>query len=166
MSDTQPETDPTDPAESSDAPDGESGVISGLRKKAAQADKLEAENVALRRGMAFDRAGIPEDGMGEMFRDGYQGELDVEAITADATARGLLEPAAEGLTEQEQAQDDVALDRISAATAGAAPPTPSDPITRAKEVGKDGYGDLQAVKDELASLNWTEADIDRIARSG
>jgi hypothetical protein len=167
MSDTNP-TEPTieDPADSDAPAPAEVSEIKQLREAQAETKRLKAELAVAQRDSAFDRAGIPEDGMGGYFRNGYDGDLDTEAIVAEATAKGLLAAPVEGLPEDEALEDDVALQRITAANAGAAAPTPSDPVARVQEAGKDGYGDLEAVRNELEGLNLDAGDFERMARQG
>lgn|SRR5487761_1994252 len=52
--------------------------------------ELRAQLEAEREGKLFDKAGIPEDGLGSMFRKGYTGERTVEAIQKTAVDYGLL----------------------------------------------------------------------------
>lgn len=63
-----------------------------LRKATKRGDDLEKENSALKREMAFIRAGIdPTDDKARYFVKGYEGEPDVEAIRAEAVRVGILE---------------------------------------------------------------------------
>lgn len=84
--------------------------------------KAKAQFEALNRENAFSKAGIPEDGMGSLFRKSYDGDLDPAAIKAQAESYGLLQsqPGHEqdtGLTDQERQ----ALQRQNAAGTGIPP---------------------------------------------
>ena len=61
-----------------------------LEAKAKKADALEAEIQQMRRKDVFRDAGLdPSNRMTEYFMKGYEGELTVEAIQAEATSTGL-----------------------------------------------------------------------------
>ena len=61
-----------------------------LEAKAKKADALEAEIQQMRRKDVFRDAGLdPSNRMTEYFMKGYEGELTVEAIQAEATSPGL-----------------------------------------------------------------------------
>lgn len=54
-----------------------------------EADEAKAKLAVLERQQAFADAGIPQGGMAEYFRKGYEGDLTSDAIKAAATAAGL-----------------------------------------------------------------------------
>ena len=61
-----------------------------LEAKAKKADALEAEIQQMRRKDVFRDAGLdPSNRMTEYFMKGYEGELTVEAIQAEAASTGL-----------------------------------------------------------------------------
>lgn len=70
----------------------------GLRKQLQEAQaelqraKAEAEQVKQQatREAAFAKAGIPDSGMGDMFRKAYEGDLTPDAIKARALEVGLI----------------------------------------------------------------------------
>ena len=76
--------------------------------------QLDAE----RESKLYDKAGIPEDGLGSMFRKGYVGDKTVEAIRQNAVDIGLLNPTNlpnnESLTDSELE----ALRKVQGATTG------------------------------------------------
>lgn len=86
-------------------------------KELREAQKLLAE---MRRDRTFALAGIPEAGLGNLFRRGYDGPDDVDAIKAAAVEYGILEPV-------EQNKVDASLrghEAAQAAASGAAVPDP------------------------------------------
>ena len=61
-----------------------------LEAKAARTTELEAQIEQMQRKEVFRDAGLnPTDKMTEYFMKGYEGELSVEAIQAEATSAGL-----------------------------------------------------------------------------
>ena len=115
--------------------------------KQARADRkaraeLEKELAETRRDSAFDKAGIPEGGMGALFRKAYDGDLTKEAIVAQATEFGVLQQQATGM-EAELA----ALKAVhDASAAGGA--------TEQEEVGAKFMREIDAAKspEELTAI--------------
>ena len=102
------------------------------QEKALKEAALEREELAiLKREIVFTKAGIPEDGVGRLFRKAYDGALDAEAIKAEATSYGLLNPPAEPPDPGEaQRQAELsAMQRAANATSG--PGSPSLEVQRA-----------------------------------
>lgn len=65
--------------------------IRSLREKAKQADQLQSQQSALERKVAILEAGInTSTPLGAMFLKSYEGELDAEAIRAEAAKVGLV----------------------------------------------------------------------------
>ena len=61
-----------------------------LEARAARADELEAQIQQMQRKEVFRDAGLdPSNKMTEYFMKGYEGELNVEAIQAEAQSAGL-----------------------------------------------------------------------------
>ena len=60
------------------------------RERARAADEANAEVKALRRELAFTKAGIPESGVGALFRKAWDGDTDPEAIIEAAKEYGIL----------------------------------------------------------------------------
>lgn len=84
-----------------------------------QNQNLQSESTKTQRELAFERAGVPGDGPGKYFRQGYDGDLDPEKIRAQALADGIITEPAGGETpppEQEAHQ--------GMAGGGEAPPPP------------------------------------------
>lgn len=85
---------PDDDYEEFDETDEEapSGLRKQLKASEAKARKLAEELAAFQRTSAFRDAGVdPNDPKARYFVKGYDGELTVEAIKAEAEAAGLLE---------------------------------------------------------------------------
>lgn len=121
-----PETDNVDDIEG--ASPEENAVIANLRKEAKEGKAAKAELAVLQRERAFDKAGIPETGAGKWFRQGYQGELDPDAIKAVAAEDGLID-VIDTDTSPEVAAAATAADRIAdAASDGGSPQVTVDTL--------------------------------------
>lgn len=97
-----------------------------LEKRAKKGDEAIAEAAALRKQLAFMKAGIPSDGIGELFLKAYDGPTDDEqAIKEAAIKYGILKP-----SESHQQQVDQALAGHEAGMAAASGqlPTQGDDI--------------------------------------
>jgi predicted component of type VI protein secretion system len=100
-----------------DEPEGdESPVIAQLRKDAKEGKAAIKKLEALERERAFDKAGVPDDGVGKWFRKGYDGEIDVDSIRQAAVTDGLI-AASDGPDPQEAAEAAQAAGLISEASA-------------------------------------------------
>ena len=78
-----------------------------LEAKAKRADELEAQVQQMQRKEVFRDAGLdPSNKMTEYFMKGYEGELSVDAIQAEATSAGLSNTVAQADTSnlEQQAQ--------------------------------------------------------------
>ena len=78
-----------------------------LEAKAKRADELEAQVQQMQRKEVFRDAGLdPSNKMTEYFMKGYEGELSVDAIQAEATSAGLSNTVSQGNTTnlEQQAQ--------------------------------------------------------------
>lgn len=136
----------------------ESAVIKELREKANRTSAAEAEASALRREMAFDRAGVPTEGPASYFRKAYDGEVTPEAIRAEAETAGLLSPAAPAVDPVEVQQ----ATEVSSAMAGGTPPTPQRADERFREIGKDGHGSYEALVAEIEASPITNDQFARM----
>jgi len=68
--------------------------LAGLRKAADEGKAARAELEAMKRQMAFVKAGVDIDTkLGQMLLKTYDGELDTEAIKAEATEVGAIKSA-------------------------------------------------------------------------
>ena len=78
-----------------------------LEAKAKRADELEAQVQQMQRKEVFRDAGLdPSNRMTEYFMKGYEGELSVEAIQAEASSAGLSNTVSQADTSmvEQQAQ--------------------------------------------------------------
>ena len=78
-----------------------------LEAKAKRADELEAQVQQMQRKEVFRDAGLdPSNKMTEYFMKGYEGELSVEAIQAEASSAGLSNTVSQANTSmvEQQAQ--------------------------------------------------------------
>lgn len=59
------------------------------RERAKEAEAAKAETEALKRELAFTKAGIPETGVGALLRKAYDGDTDPDAIRQAAAEYGI-----------------------------------------------------------------------------
>lgn len=99
--------------------------LKNLRNKAREADRLQTENAAVTRELAFAKAKLDLDDpkMG-YFVKGYEGEMTSEAIRQAAEDAGFLQtaPPPPQVSAQEMAQHQ----QLGAASAGGTVPPPTD----------------------------------------
>lgn len=113
--------------------------IKDLRKAADEGRVAKAEAETLKRQLAFAKAGVDTDSkVGAMLFKAYDGELDVEAIKAEAAEVGAIKveapPATEPVTPAEREQTDV---RTALATGSVASGTPDeDPVAISLAAGQ------------------------------
>ena len=128
--------------------DSESHDIRELRRKAREADQLQARLATLERENAFAKAGVAvDDPKFKYFVKAYDGDLDPAAIKAELAETGLLQPAAPASAEP--TQDQVALQRIAAAAAGGGAPrdmTWQDALAQADQIQNEAQR-TQAILD-------------------
>jgi len=67
------------------------------RERAREAETAKAELEALKRDLAFTKAGVPETGVGALLRKAYDGDTDPDAIRKAAEEYGIT-----GASHQEQ----------------------------------------------------------------
>lgn len=72
-------------------PEGPKGLRKALKSAEQRASELEGRATAAERKLAFLGAGIPDTPRNQYFINGYQGELDPEAIKAKAIEDGFLD---------------------------------------------------------------------------
>ena len=76
-----------------------------LEAKAKRADELEAQVQQMQRKEVFRDAGLdPSNKMTEYFMKGYEGELSVEAIQAEASSAGLSNVVSQANTSYSEQQ--------------------------------------------------------------
>jgi hypothetical protein len=119
-----------------DLDDDDSNSIQSLRKAANAAKKLKAENVRIKRELAFAKAGIPlNDAKMNYFVKGYEGELEPDAIREAAVEAGFL--VAQDAPQEQTGDPGVevaaqAQQRVMAASAGAT----AEDITEAAAISR------------------------------
>lgn len=91
-----------------------------LKEQSAAAESLAAENANLKRESAFRTAGIdPSDPKTRYFTKGYDGEITVEAIQAEALSVGIIEAVPSDIPESEVAAQNRANEIVAGAEAPA-----------------------------------------------
>jgi alkanesulfonate monooxygenase SsuD/methylene tetrahydromethanopterin reductase-like flavin-dependent oxidoreductase (luciferase family) len=87
----------TPAATSQETPD-----IKELRERAERASQLERENADLKRREVFRKAGVdPDAKQAKYLFEGYKGELDPDAIRAEALEIGVISDQPDPQTQQE-----------------------------------------------------------------
>ena len=101
-----------------------------IRKQLREAEKARKELDALRqelenqkREVLLAKAGIPDSPLGNLFRDAYRGEADLDAIREKAREYGILEVPAQQATPSSDIELE-ALRRAQGATIGSVGATP------------------------------------------
>ena len=96
-----------------------------IRKQLREAEKARkelaearAELEKERREVQYSRAGIPESGVGALFRKAYDGPADAEAIRKAAEEYGILNPPAQAPAQNHSDSELEALRRAQGATIG------------------------------------------------
>lgn len=119
-----------------------------LRRARKEAKKAQQEAAEAKRQMAFLKAGIdPESPKARYFVKGYEGDIDVEAIRAEALAAGIIE-------EQQEQVDQTPVDaqaRIAAAASG---------------VGQSDMELATAALDQAYATGGTEGMLQHLASLG
>jgi hypothetical protein len=104
-----------------------------IRKQLREAEKTRKELEALRGELArqqaevqFTKAGIPDSGIGALFRKAYDGEANADAIRAAAQEYGILQPDTVPTQEDSASAYELeALRRTQGASVGTAGVTPN-----------------------------------------
>jgi len=84
-------------------------------KARKELDSLKAELETQKREVQFSKAGIPDSGLGQLFRKAYDGESSQEAIHKAAMEYGILQAPEEPSTDDSEL---AALRRAQGATIG------------------------------------------------
>ena len=124
-----------------------------IRKQLREAEKARKELDALRseldaqkREVQFTKAGIPETGVGSLFRKAYDGEASAESIRKAAEEYGILSPTPEQVqAESSNSAELEALRRAQGATIGTSGALP-DP-------GQEFLAKIQSATDPDQILN-------------
>lgn len=109
--------------------------IKALREAANRSRSLEAEVAALKRENAFRRAGLdPDDKRVSYFVKGYDGDLERDAIVAEAKAAGFLtEP-----SSSPQAQEELSAQQRMAQVSASGQPAGIDKEASLEAAMRDG----------------------------
>lgn len=133
-----------------DSDDSGSNDLRALRKAAADAKRLKAENAELLRQITFAKAGISvDDPKMKYFVKGYDGDLEVEAIRAAASEAGFLAPM-ESVSAEQKIQQQMSLeaqDRVISASAGAIAEDASEAAALARMEAAMNEGGVEAMLD-------------------
>ena len=85
-----------------DNPSQPQALDPNIRKQLREAEKMRRELEAVRQELEnqqkenqITRAGIPDNGLGSLFRRAYDGPMDVESIRKAAEDYGILQPSRE-----------------------------------------------------------------------
>lgn len=136
MSEDTYEDDDTDEVES------DSQVMKQLRRQAREGSAASKELGALRRELAFSKAGVPETKATGYFVTAYDGELDTESIRAAATEAGFI------TEDEDEDKDDAVTDDERQAHDRV-----QDAATGADDVEPPGYAeDVESAKTEAELL--------------
>lgn len=95
-----------------------------IRKQLREAEKAKKELESLRseldaqkREVQFSKAGIPDSGLGQLFRKAYDGDTSLDAIRQSAEEYGILQTPA-SIPEPSNDSELEALRRVQGATIG------------------------------------------------
>lgn len=111
------------------------------RANARAAEEATARAATLERELAFSKAGITSEGMGEYFIKGYDGDITPEAIKDAATKAGILKTEAQNVPDAELDN----LRQIQQTATGGAVATSSAAF----------WNDVRA---KAATLDWTKGE--------
>lgn len=146
--------------------------IASLREAAKRGKASAAEAEQLRRELAFRDAGLKTDHpVYKLFTEAYKGNLDVEAIRAEAAVVGVYEAPDTStdteLTDEERAEAEL-REQMSGGTPGAngagQTPHPKDHLLEQfHEDRKGGLPDEMARQDYVAGMIRAAADGDKRA---
>jgi hypothetical protein len=113
-----------------------------LNQTQTKAQQAEERATAAERKLAFVEAGVPltqPDGkpnpIATYFVNGYQGEVNPDAIRAEATALGLLQPAQQAPTTQTAPPQQAVFGQMAEATQGQVTPGTRDYDAEIKAAG-------------------------------
>jgi hypothetical protein len=142
-----------------------------IRKQLREAEKARKEAEALRNELAqqkreieFAKAGIPDNGLGSLFRKAYDGEATAEAIKQAATEYGILQSAQASASAVPSTDVELeALRRAQGATigtSGVGPDLGQEFLTRLAEANSpEEVMKVVSTPEYQAPLNlWTSRD--------
>ena len=111
------------------------------RKRAKELEEAQADLDALKRDLAFTKAGIPEDGVGKLLRKAYDGDIDPEAIKAAASEYGITGESSESTETTTEVEQELERARNIAGATGTS------------NSGPDSQQKILAAWDEAGSVN-------------
>lgn len=142
-----------------------------IRKQLREAEKARKEAEALRNELAqqkreieFAKAGIPESGLGSLFRKAYDGDATADAIKQAATEYGILSPAQDSAPAAPSTDVELeALRRAQGATigtSGTGPDLGQEFLTRLAEASspEDVMKVVQTQEYQTGLGLWTSRD--------
>lgn len=119
----------------------------GLRRAANKSKKLESELAAMRRELAFTKAGInPDDPKMKYFVRGYDGEMNADAVRQAALEAGFLASQASS-NDVAQQQAAASQQRVMTAAAGAIMEDSSEEAAYARMEAAMEEGGVEAMLD-------------------
>ena len=106
-----------------DYPEDDTGGIKDLRDAAERGKKATQELDAMKRGMAFLKAGVDTDTKaGQLLYKAYDGELETDLLRAEAAELGILREASAPVQEMSDDSDRQATQERRALAANTVPP--------------------------------------------
>lgn len=134
-----------------------------IRKQLRQAKKAQqerdnaiAELESYKRDLAFTKLGIPEDGVGRLFRKAYDGDTSPEAVLEAAREYGVISPKpVEAVGNSETDAELQQLARVQGATVGS---SGSNPVAPDQKFAA-GMADAQSPEEVMAFLKSMKSEF-------
>lgn len=142
-------------SEETNTPPEEGEGIKKLRAQAEEGATAKAENARLQREMAFMRAGVDTTSKpAQALIAGYSGELDTEAIKAEAAEWGLLKGEAPPVNQYDENSPERQQQEIREQTSGQPAPVPPPPEVNGMDKAIKAYHDnrQKGMADETAQV--------------
>jgi hypothetical protein len=117
------------------------------RERAREAEAAKAEADQLRRELAFTKAGIPEEGVGKLFRKAYEGETDPAAIIEAAREYGITGQATQQTETVDAVREELEQHRaiVGATGTNASGPTQEQELLAAIQQGNSVEEVMQVI---------------------
>jgi len=129
-------------SDDNNTPPEEGEGIKKLREKAEQGSAAIDENARLKREMAFMRAGIDTSSKpAQALIASYDGELDADAIKAEAADWGLIKGEAPPVKQYDENSPERQQQEIREQTSGQPAPVPPPPEVNGMDKAISGYHD-------------------------
>ena len=141
-------------------------LIKDTRKQAEDLAKERELMNAERRSFLLDKAGIPSEGPGAMFRDTYNGELSEDAIRATAEKYGVLD----SVKRQEDSSRDEELAALrgvqnAVGNLGTSPDLTSEVRAQLLKTGGDPDLVMEIVRQHNLKMDTSESGSERFHAS-